>query len=120
MTLQNASLSLEGAGIAPDLPATTYTHAFTRALLIHAEADRRIVAITAAMPGPTGLLPFEARFPDRFVDVGHGLVQGADVPHKVVETRTDAGGAYLLPRLIGLGSPDERSTGAIGGQSQVL
>jgi 1-deoxy-D-xylulose-5-phosphate synthase len=70
VTLQNASLSLEGAGITPDLPATTYTHAFTRALLIHAEADRRIVAITAAMPGPTGLLPFEARFPDRFVDVG--------------------------------------------------
>jgi 1-deoxy-D-xylulose-5-phosphate synthase len=28
------------------------------------------VAVTAAMPGPTGLLPFEARFPDRFVDVG--------------------------------------------------
>ena len=49
---------------------TTYTHAFTRALLIHADADPRIVAITAAMPGPTGLLPFEARFPERFVDVG--------------------------------------------------
>ena len=29
-----------------------------------------IVAITAAMPGPTGLLPFEDRFPDRFFDVG--------------------------------------------------
>ncbi len=54
----------------PTLPVTTYTHAFTRALLLHAEADPRIVAITAAMPGPTGLLPFEARFPDRFVDVG--------------------------------------------------
>ena len=69
-TLQNASLSVGGADIANDLPVTTYTHAFTRALLIHAEADPRIVAITAAMPGPTGLLPFEARFPDRFVDVG--------------------------------------------------
>jgi 1-deoxy-D-xylulose-5-phosphate synthase len=68
--LQNASLSVGGTDIAPDLPVTTYTHAFTRALLIHAEADPRIVAITAAMPGPTGLLPFEARFPDRFVDVG--------------------------------------------------
>ena len=54
----------------PELPVTTYTHAFTRALLLHAEADPRIVAITAAMPGPTGLLPFEARFPDRFFDVG--------------------------------------------------
>ncbi len=68
--LQNASLSVGGTDIAPDVPVTTYTHAFTRALLIHAEADPRIVAITAAMPGPTGLLPFEARFPDRFVDVG--------------------------------------------------
>ena len=66
------------AGPAPDdvpavaavLPVTTYTDAFTRSLLRHAAADPRIVAITAAMPGPTGLLPFEARFPDRFVDVG--------------------------------------------------
>ena len=68
--LQNASLSVGGSTLAPDAPVTTYTHAFTRALLIHAEADPRIVAITAAMPGPTGLLPFEARFPDRFTDVG--------------------------------------------------
>ena len=30
----------------------------------------RVVAITAAMPGPTGLLPFQDRFPDRFFDVG--------------------------------------------------
>jgi 1-deoxy-D-xylulose-5-phosphate synthase len=53
-----------------DLPPATYTDAFTRSLLRAAEADPRIVAITAAMPGPTGLLPFQARFPDRFVDVG--------------------------------------------------
>jgi 1-deoxy-D-xylulose-5-phosphate synthase len=52
------------------LPVTTFTDAFTRSLLRHAESDPRIVAITAAMPGPTGLLPFQARFPDRFVDVG--------------------------------------------------
>ena len=31
---------------------------------------RELVAITAAMPGPTGLLPFQERFPDRFFDVG--------------------------------------------------
>src|SRR6202021_3144586 len=29
-----------------------------------------VVAITAAMPGSTGLLPFAARWPDRFFDVG--------------------------------------------------
>ncbi len=53
----------------PDTP-TTYTEAFTRALLAQAERRPEIVAITAAMPGPTGLLPFQARFPDRFMDVG--------------------------------------------------
>ncbi len=59
-----------GLAVTAELPVTTYTDAFTRSLIRHAEADPRIVAITAAMPGPTGLLPFEARFPDRFVDVG--------------------------------------------------
>ena len=68
--LQNASLSIGGADIVVGAPVTTYTHAFTRALLLHAEADPRIVAITAAMPGPTGLLPFEDRYPERFIDVG--------------------------------------------------
>jgi 1-deoxy-D-xylulose-5-phosphate synthase len=54
-----------------DMPqAATYTDAFTRALLDAAEADERIVALTAAMPGPTGLLPFQERFPERFFDVG--------------------------------------------------
>jgi 1-deoxy-D-xylulose-5-phosphate synthase len=50
--------------------SATYTEAFTQALLRAAEDDARVVALTAAMPGPTGLLPFEARFPDRFFDVG--------------------------------------------------
>ncbi len=58
------------AGAPADLPVTTFTDAFTRSLLRLAESDPRIVAITAAMPGPTGLLPFEARFPERFTDVG--------------------------------------------------
>jgi len=48
----------------------TYTDAFTRALLGAAEDDPRVVALTAAMPGPTGLLPFQDRFPTRFFDVG--------------------------------------------------
>jgi 1-deoxy-D-xylulose-5-phosphate synthase len=48
----------------------SYTAAFTDALLRAAETDPRIVAITAAMPGSTGLIPFEERFPDRFLDVG--------------------------------------------------
>ena len=49
---------------------STYTDAFTRALLDEAEKHPDLVAITAAMPGPTGLLPFQAAHPERFVDVG--------------------------------------------------
>jgi 1-deoxy-D-xylulose-5-phosphate synthase len=54
----------------PKAVPTGYTQAFAEAVVKEAEADPRVVAITAAMPGPTGLLPFEARFPDRFFDVG--------------------------------------------------
>ncbi len=54
------------------VPATspTYTEAFTQALLHQAEQRPEVVALTAAMPGPTGLLPFQERFPDRYLDVG--------------------------------------------------
>ncbi|MGC8472129.1 MAG: 1-deoxy-D-xylulose-5-phosphate synthase [Acidimicrobiales bacterium] len=50
--------------------ASTYTDAFARALVRIAERRPEVVALTAAMPGPTGLLPFQARFPERFFDVG--------------------------------------------------
>ena len=62
-----------GAGQPPEtalIPPTTYGDAFTRALLRAAEERPEVVALTAAMPGPTGLLSFEARYPDRFFDVG--------------------------------------------------
>ena len=49
---------------------TGYTQAFSDAIVKAAENDSRIVAITAAMPGPTGLLNFQDRFPQRFIDVG--------------------------------------------------
>ncbi|CAA9277216.1 MAG: 1-deoxy-D-xylulose 5-phosphate synthase [uncultured Acidimicrobiales bacterium] len=47
-----------------------YTQGFSEALIEVATKDERIHAITAAMPGPTGLLPFQARFPERTHDVG--------------------------------------------------
>ncbi len=56
-------------GPPPALPSG-YTQAFAEAIIKEAEADSRVVAVTAAMPGPTGLLPFQARFPGRFFDVG--------------------------------------------------
>jgi 1-deoxy-D-xylulose-5-phosphate synthase len=54
----------------PKAVPTGYTQAFAEGVIKIAESDSRVVAITAAMPGPTGLIPFEEHFPDRFFDVG--------------------------------------------------
>jgi 1-deoxy-D-xylulose-5-phosphate synthase len=48
----------------------SYTAAFTEAIIKEAEARPELVAITAAMPDSTGLLPFGERFPGRLIDVG--------------------------------------------------
>ncbi|HUC71992.1 MAG TPA: 1-deoxy-D-xylulose-5-phosphate synthase [Stellaceae bacterium] len=52
----------------PKAPA--YTSVFAKALIREAEADDRIVAITAAMPSGTGLNLFGEKFPNRCFDVG--------------------------------------------------
>ncbi len=59
-------------GVQKKAPAgpPSYTSVFARALIAEAEKDDRIVAITAAMPGGTGLDKFASRFPDRCFDVG--------------------------------------------------
>ena len=59
-----------GPLVAPAGKAGDYTEAFTDALLGLAEQHPQVMAITAAMPGPTGLLPFQERFPERVLDVG--------------------------------------------------
>jgi 1-deoxy-D-xylulose-5-phosphate synthase len=48
----------------------SYTNVYAKALIAEAEANDKIVAITAAMPGGTGLDKFAAKFPDRIFDVG--------------------------------------------------
>ena len=48
----------------------SYTAAFTEAMIKEGEARPELVAITAAMPDSTGLLPFGERFPGRLIDVG--------------------------------------------------
>ncbi|MCC8193968.1 MAG: 1-deoxy-D-xylulose-5-phosphate synthase, partial [Deltaproteobacteria bacterium] len=48
----------------------SYTAVFGKTLLEMAQTDDRIVAITAAMPEGTGLIPFAETYPERFVDVG--------------------------------------------------
>ena len=66
-------------GVGPFVKATgkpkkpsklSYTNVFSTALLELAGQDKRVVAITAAMPEGTGLAKFAERYPDRFFDVG--------------------------------------------------
>lgn len=51
-------------------PLRSYTEEFSRTMLELAAVHSDVVAITAAMPGPTGLLQFAERYPERFFDVG--------------------------------------------------
>jgi 1-deoxy-D-xylulose-5-phosphate synthase len=57
--------------------APSYTSVFAKALIAEAEADSRVVGVTAAMPDGTGMDKFAARFPRRMFDVGiaeqHGV-----------------------------------------------
>ncbi len=57
-------------GLATSVSAPSWTSRFSETLIELAAKRRDIVAITAAMPGPTGLSGFRKRFPDRFFDVG--------------------------------------------------
>lgn len=60
---------LTGAQDKPKANAPSYTSVFAKSLIAEAERDDKIVAITAAMPGGTGLDLFEKAFPDRAFDV---------------------------------------------------
>lgn len=61
--------------------APTYTSVFGKALVDEAAKDSRIVALTAAMKGGTGLDQFAQAYPERFIDVGiaeeHGVASAA-------------------------------------------
>ena len=65
----------------PAANAPAYQAVFAKALIAEAEADRKIVAITAAMPSGTSLDKFAERFPERTFDVGiaeqHGVTFAA-------------------------------------------
>ena len=49
---------------------TTWTSVFSDAMVALGKNHREIVAVTAAMLGPTGLDKFQAEFPERTFDVG--------------------------------------------------
>jgi 1-deoxy-D-xylulose-5-phosphate synthase len=57
-----------GVPVAP--AGISWTSVFAEELIRLAGERDDLVAITAAMPGPTGLGAFAKRFPDRFYDVG--------------------------------------------------
>jgi 1-deoxy-D-xylulose-5-phosphate synthase len=61
---------LTGVQVKAKSNAPSYTKVFAQALIAEAEADDKIVGITAAMPDGTGLDLFGARFPKRTFDVG--------------------------------------------------
>ncbi len=50
--------------------APSYTSVFAKALIQMAETDEKICAVTAAMPGGTGVDKFAAHYPERAYDVG--------------------------------------------------
>lgn len=52
------------------LKAGSFTAAFADAIVEEGRRRPELVAITAAMPDSTGLLPFKREFPERFFDVG--------------------------------------------------
>ena len=61
---------ITGAQAKPQANAPSYTKVFATSLIEEARHDDRIVAITAAMPGGTGLDLFGEVFPERTFDVG--------------------------------------------------
>jgi len=48
----------------------SYTSIFGKAMVEFGQTDKKLFAVTAAMPEGTGLIKFGETFPDRFVDVG--------------------------------------------------
>jgi 1-deoxy-D-xylulose-5-phosphate synthase len=72
---------ISGAQAKSKSNAPAYTTVFGQALTDEAARDNRIVGVTAAMPGGTGLDIMAARFPGRVFDVGiaeqHGVTFAA-------------------------------------------
>src|SRR6186997_1587484 len=72
---------ITGKQAKPVANAPAYQAVFAKSLIAEAEADKKIVAITAAMPSGTSLDKFAERFPERTFDVGiaeqHGVTFAA-------------------------------------------
>ena len=100
-----------------ELKPGSYTAAFSEALIKEAENRPEVVAITAAMPDSTGLLPFAERFPERCFDVGIAEQHAVTAAAGMAMARAAARGGHLLhlphPRLRP-GQPRRRAPPAAG------
>ena len=59
-----------GNGIKKEKSIPSFTEVFGSTMVKLAQQDKKIVAVTAAMPEGTGLVKFSEKFPERFFDVG--------------------------------------------------
>lgn len=66
----SGAYKIESGQVVKPVGPPMYTEVFGNTLIELAEQDKRIVAITPAMPGGSGLLKFAKKFPDRMFDVG--------------------------------------------------
>ncbi len=61
---------IESGQVVKAVGPPVYTDVFGDMLIQLADQDERIVAVTPAMPGGSGLLKFAAKYPERMIDVG--------------------------------------------------
>ncbi len=81
---------VKGAARADNRSESSFTDAFSEAIMEMAKDDKKVVAITAAMPEGTGLEKFAQAYPERFFNVGMaeqhaitfaaGLAKGGMIP----------------------------------------
>lgn len=64
------SYKIESGQVVKPVGPPMFTEVFSSTIIELAEQDKRIVAVTPAMPGGSGLMKFMERFPDRMFDVG--------------------------------------------------
>ena len=67
---KGAGAGAKGADAKGQPTKPTFTDVFASSLIAQAQKDKKVVAITAAMPDGTGLVKFAQKFPDRMFDVG--------------------------------------------------